>query len=105
MAAEKDDWRRMGQEGYLPPGTVLVLGSYRARSETWEHNHCEFCGAKFMDPEFSDEHREFIEEYPEILTEGYTTTDAHGRGAEYHWICPRCFEDFTEEFKWRLIDN
>jgi hypothetical protein len=27
---------------------------------------------------------------------GYTTPD------EYHWICDSCFNDFREEFGWRV---
>ena len=50
---------------------------YRVYSETWEHDHCEFCTAKFMDADFSPEHRTFIEGHPEVLTEGYTTTAEH----------------------------
>jgi hypothetical protein len=95
----------MGQESYLPAGTALVLKRYRVYSDSWEHDHCAFCTAKFMDANFSEAHRHFAEEHPEVLAEGYTTTDEHSQGAEYHWVCPRCFEDFAEEFHWRLIEN
>lgn len=97
-----DDWRRMGQENELPPGTTLVFKSYRARSETWEHEHCRFCFTKFMDPGFSDAHRRFIEEHEDVLTEGFTTTDEHKKGADWHWVCPTCAEDFAGEFGLRL---
>ncbi len=62
--------------------------AYRVHSEAWEHDHCEFCWAKFMDPTFSPASREQVAADPEILTEGYTTTAAHSNGADYHWICP-----------------
>lgn len=84
----------MGQDQYLPPGTALTRTRYRARSETWEHEHCAFCWAKLMDPDFSGEHRRFIEEHPDVLTEGYTTTSEHPRGAKWRWVCPQCFDDF-----------
>jgi hypothetical protein len=100
-----DDWRRRGQENDLPPGTALVLKRYLARGETWEHEHCIFCWAKFMDPEFSDSHRRFIDEHPDVLVEGYTTTDDHECGAAWHWVCPQCFEDFAEEFGWQRVDG
>jgi hypothetical protein len=74
-----DDWRRRGQEDDLPPGTVLKRTRYAARSETWEHEHCVFCFAKFMDPDYSDGHRRFIEEHPEVLTDGYATTGQRAR--------------------------
>ena len=74
----------MGQERYLQ-GAALVWKRYRAPGETWEHDHCEFCSVKFMDPDFSEAHRRQIEEHHDVLTEGYTTTSEHKRGAEYHW--------------------
>ncbi len=78
---------------------------YRARSQTWEHEHCLFCFTKFMDPEFSEAHRRFIEEHPDVLTEGYTTTAAHESGADWSWVCPPCFEDFADEFAFRLVQS
>jgi hypothetical protein len=45
--------------------------------------HCAFCSTKFMaDPGL------------DILTEGYCTVDGD------HWICPTCFEDFRDKFRW-----
>lgn len=105
MPAAADDWRRMGQEATLPPGTVLTRKRYHARSETSEHEHCVICAAKFMDPNFSESHRRFIKEHPDVLTEGYTTTGEHRDGADWHWVCPQCFDDFAEEFGWRLVGD
>jgi hypothetical protein len=92
----------MGQETKLPPATVLTRKHYRARSETDEHEHCAFCWAKFMDPDGSEAHRRFVAGHPDVLTEGYTTTRTHRDGDESHWVCPTCFDDFAEEFDWRL---
>jgi hypothetical protein len=97
----EDDWRLTGQEAYLQ-GALFVRKPYRAYSEKWEHDHCAFCWAKFMDPTFSAEHRGQVEAEPEILTEGYATTDEHRQGAGYHWVCPRCYDDFKERFDWRV---
>jgi len=58
---DKDDWRRQGQERYLK-GATLSLKKYSAQKEGWDHDHCEFCGAKFMEASKS-----------ETLTEGYAT--------------------------------
>lgn len=102
MASEPDDWRLTGQEADLQDAT-LVRQPYRAHSPAWEHEHCAFCWAKFMDPNFSEDHRSFIAEHPEILTEGYTTTAEHPHGAERHWICPACFDDFAARFAWRVV--
>ena len=71
--------------------------TYRARSAADEHAHCEFCWAKFLDPSFSDEHRAFIAEQPEVLTQGYATTG--------HWVCESCMSDFTEEFGWSAVSR
>jgi hypothetical protein len=84
VAHEERDWRLGGQDRYLR-GAALVWKPYHAWSETWEHDHCSFCWAKFMDPNFSDAARQLIEENPEVLTEGYTTTAEHEHGADYHW--------------------
>ena len=84
---ELDDWRRQGQERYLK-GVKLAWKRYAPYREGWDHNHCEFCGAKFMGSGG-----------PDIVKEGYATED------EYRWICKQCFEDFKDEFKWILTDN
>jgi len=78
----KDDWRLQGQEKYLK-GAHLTLKTYSKNRKGWDHDHCEFCAAKFMEPET-----------PDTLNMGYTTQD------EYRWVCPQCFEDFKEMFKW-----
>ena len=42
-----DDWRLMGQEGYLQ-GAVFVRKPYKEWSASWEHDHCDFCQSKFV---------------------------------------------------------
>lgn len=83
----KDDWRRRDQEDYLM-GVKLYLIPFKPLSEQWDHEHCEFCWAKFY----------LHPDYPECLREGYCTAPANERGAR--WICPECFRDFREEFGW-----
>lgn len=78
------DWRLQGQDRYLM-GATLGLRSYDPSRLGWDHDHCEFCSAKFM------AHGE-----GESLAQGYCTNDA------YHWICECCFADFHERFAWRL---
>ncbi len=56
-----DDWRLMGQEKYLK-GVTLSFQTYRCLRPDWDHDHCEFCSAKFMEADL-----------PDILREGYTT--------------------------------
>ena len=84
---EKDDWRLgRGQEKFLK-GRKLVKISYFRFSETWDHEHCEFCWAKFSECEGD-------------LHEGYVTADDRES-----WICAECFDDFKEMFQWKLIEK
>jgi hypothetical protein len=125
-----DDWRLRSQEDYLQ-GATLVHKRYKAWSEDWEHDHCEFCWTKFMDPDFSPEHRQFITENPKVLTEGYAVRGrapdpssgvvlgrmfaddqktTHPKvasldGNDYWWICPNCVRDFASRFEWIVIDT
>lgn len=77
-----DDWRLMGQEKYLMRVTVYRR-RWKAPSAEWDHDHCTFCWAKFM-------------EAPDALREGYTTAEGE------HWICLRCFKDFRDRFGWTV---
>jgi len=83
--APKDDWRRMGQDGYLTEVELQYVEQYTPYSETWEHEHCAFCMTKISLHD-GDSHS------------GYCTTD----DKQTHWICLDCFGDFKDEFKWRI---
>jgi hypothetical protein len=89
MPISPNDWRLMGQEKYLKDVT-LVRRVYRPypKDPSWDHDHCAFCSAKFM-----------VEDYPDVLHEGYSTED------EYYWICEDCFHDFREYFGWKIIES
>lgn len=65
------DWRLQGQEKYLK-GVELRWQVYRRYPEKpdWDHDHCEFCWAKFM-----------VEDYPDVLHEGYSTWTSTGGSA------------------------
>lgn len=80
-----DDWRLQGQEKYLK-GVVLQRKTYSPRCAEWEHDHCEFCGAKFS-LQAGD------------IEKGYSTADEH------HWVCDGCFADFRTRFEWTLSDD
>jgi hypothetical protein len=80
-----DDWRLQGQERFLK-GAVLRAATYSPSRDGWDHDHCEFCGAKFSDR-------------PGDLKSGYVTGD------EYHWICAACYADFRDHFDWTLTDT
>jgi hypothetical protein len=100
MAIQPEDWRRRGQERFLPAGTVFVKREYRALDEHWEHDHCEMRWAKFMDPQFSVGHAQFVAEHTDVLTAGMVT-QVDERRLE-RWVCDYCFTDFAAEFGWVL---
>lgn len=103
MAMDLGDWRRLGQERYLPVGTVFVQRDYRALEENWEHDHCEMCSAKFMDPHFSNAHAQFIADHTDVLSAGMVT-QVNERRLE-RWVCHPCFDDFATEFGWLITTS
>jgi hypothetical protein len=87
----------MGQERFLTPGTAFVHKRYEAYSASWDHDHCEFCGVKLVEAGSAA-----AASAADTSSQGWTTTDQHPRGANYHWVCDGCFEDFASEFGWRV---
>ncbi len=83
--AETDDWRLTGQELYML-GVALEWAEWHAPRPDWDHDHCEFCWAKFAGPEL-----------PDALHAGYATLD------RYRWVCPQCFADFRQRFGWQVV--
>lgn len=79
-----NDWRLTDQAKYLYK-KILYWQNYQAYSETWEHDHCEFCWAKFTE-----------ENQSEDLHAGYTTQN------QYYWICETCFNDFCNLLQWQV---
>jgi hypothetical protein len=83
------DWRLTNQEEYLK-GATLVWKPYHAWSETWEHDHCEFCWRKFVESNG--------------LTAGFAAQGTGPQGQDdYHWICETCADDFCARFRWTLV--
>lgn len=81
-----NDWRLLrGQEKYLF-GVTLVKQDYSPRNHLNDHDHCEFCMAKFGKGH-------------DGLKQGYSTEDND------IWICSRCYNDFKNQFEWRAIVN
>ena len=60
--------------------------------EGWDHDRCEFCWREFSDSDYECGGQR-------SLAEGYVAADEN-----YHWICPKCFEDFRERFRWTMIE-
>lgn len=105
--ADEGDWRLRGQESYLR-GATLLWKAYRARSEQAEHDHCEFCWTKFMDPSFSSEHARYVEDHPDVLVEGYAVQcgkTIDGVKDDYWWICAPCAGDFASRFDWMVLEG
>ena len=80
------DWRLTNQKKYLL-GVTLSLEQYAA-AEGNDHDHCEFCWAKFM-----------ARDLPDTLQSGYATQD------RYRWICSTCFNDFVAMFQWQVVES
>jgi hypothetical protein len=75
-------------------GADLVRKTYRAYRPGWDHDHCAGCFAKFAEFDIPGERVEH---------EGYATTSAYPRGADYEWVCVSCFGLFRDEMGWREI--
>lgn len=83
MHQEPSDWRLTNQQNYLM-GEALNYKENSKRTSKTDHDHCEFCFQKFAD---SGE---------DTIQEGYATLD------DYRWICPTCFNDFKEQFRFEV---
>lgn len=88
---------RAKSKTYLPPPSSSG-GPYHVLDERWEHDHCEMCWAKLMDPQFSTKHAQFIREHPDVLTIGLVTEEQERRPERR--VCEPCFEDSATEFGW-----
>jgi hypothetical protein len=76
---EQNDWRLHGQERYLMD-VQLHKATWKTPSPKWDHDHCEFCFAKFSEQDGD-------------LHEGYSTEGGK------NWVCEQCFQDFKEMFR------
>jgi hypothetical protein len=82
-----DDWRLMGQEDRLR-GRLFSLRLWWPYREGWDHDHCEFCTRHISIPIAADG--------DDGTDRGYVTED------NYLWVCESCFEDFREQFDFRV---
>ncbi len=103
MGALADDWRRRGQEAYLR-GARLTWKNYQVLSAEWEHEHCDFCLVKFLDPRYSAACREaLLRDRDSLRSAGYTNLMGSDLKRGAHWICEECFGDFGDEFGWEVV--
>ena len=78
-----NDWRLFREQDKYLHGVTLIKQSYKSSNPCNDHDHCEFCMAKFG--KGSNE-----------LNQGYSTKD------NSIWICSRCYDDFKELFEWKV---
>ena len=78
------DWRLENVKLYKGARGRFQRKQYIQFSETWDHDHCIGCWAKFA---------EF--ERPDIQHEGYVNADTE-------WVCQSCFHDLKDEMGWVL---
>src|SRR5262245_27913415 len=88
MIAEADKQWRIDNANHLK-GVRLQFRHYSRPSESWDHDHCAACWAKFAEFDGAD-----------VQHEGYTTCKDYPRGAGYEWICQTCFADLKDEMQW-----
>lgn len=74
-------------------GITLRRMPYFRWSESWDHDHCELCWAKFMVASDAGD--------PEVEHEGYANEGVEGIRDHYWWICVDCFAERAGEFGWR----
>lgn len=84
----------------MPPGTAFVLKPYRRYSDSWDHDHCEFCMARFIEP---GTEAEWEGDTHVQVTRGYAITEEHPKGADYYWVCKPCFDQFAAEYGFRVV--
>ena len=82
MGVPSPDWRIRNQAAYLR-GVQLERAMWTPTA-TSDHEHCEFCWAKFAAASLA----------PDALQDGYATLDRR------HWACAPCFDDFQTDFEW-----
>src|SRR4051812_18030103 len=90
---DKEDWRLTGQENCLADITLVRL-PYVQWSEGSDHDHCEFCWAKFMPA--GVESTEAAHAGKPMQREGYRNENIDGQKDHYWWVCVGCFEDFKD---------
>lgn len=79
------DWRLKGASKDYLKGCTFIYKKYKKYRDDWEHDHCEFCSAKFKDVDADD-----------VLRYGYSTKN------DYWWVCEKCFEDFKDRFGFNI---
>ena len=78
----RDDWRLMGQEGYLV-GKRLQHRRFRRELCREDFDQCDFCWKVF-------------DKDPTSSKRAYYVPD------EFVWVCEECYKDFSPHFQWTV---
>jgi hypothetical protein len=90
-----DDRRLTPANEQLFPGAEFAWKAYKQPRPGWDHDHCSFCWAEFME--------DLTHAHTETFTEGYTTAGPPSDPKpDYYWVCPTCFADFRDRLGWTL---
>lgn len=81
----RDDWRLMGQEGYLKEKTLLHR-HFDRKICVEDYLQCEFCWSSLEDDEGKGIMCFFEPE-------------------QKLWVCEECYSDFREHFDWTVIET
>lgn len=79
----ESDWRLFREQDKYLQGVTLIKQLYKSNNPLNDHDHCEFCMAKFGKEDGE-------------LKQGYSTEDRN------IWICPQCYDDFKKQFEWNV---
>ncbi len=116
--AVDDDWRLTWEDGWMH-GVQLERRRFTSPTPDWDHEHWVLCQTKFTEESYPDTIQEgFVYGYdrsklmsplderrasaPPEAPSGYDI--AISAPTMEQWICPTCFEDFTERFVWTAVD-
>jgi hypothetical protein len=91
MTADNPKQWRVDNARHLE-GARLAFRRYTRRSESWDHDHCTACWARFA-----------AFDAPGVQQEGYATTGDYKFGAGYDWVCRECFEDLHADLRWTVV--
>ena len=87
-----NDWRLTEQAEFLG-GATFERKRWNPR-EGDDHDHCEFCWAKFAEPHPAE---------PDPVQIGYSAAGPpHDPQPNRYWVCEKCFEDFREQLRFEV---
>jgi len=81
---EDDDWRLDRGAHETLAGKFMCKAGYVAPRKEWDHDHCEFCWQKFVDPTYPDrflegseavKYKEWLSTTDDLMTEAFTNAE------------------------------